>query len=164
MHLPTIAFASIAVVLSVAVPAQATSAGDVVNRFFAALEARDIQALADMFTEDITNTLPYVATGDTSPAAMRRFEGRRAVLAYFNGAAERIAQVAFRDAEITFGGDGRTVFVENHGDMVLPDGRPYRNRYVWRFEIENGQITGIREYFNPVTAAAAFNRPVGSTD
>ena len=164
MRLATIALAPIAVVLSLIAPAQANSARDVVERFFTVLEARDVPALADMLTEDVTNTLPYVATGDTAAAAMRRFEGRAAVLGYFSGAASRIAEVAFRDTEIALGDDGRTVFVENHGDMVLPDGRPYRNRYVWRFEVENGRIASIREYFNPVTAAAAFGRPVGATE
>ena len=160
MRLLTVVLAPTVLVLSLIASAQATGPRDVVERFFDTLEARDLAALADLFTEDVTNTLPYVATGDTSPAAMRRFEGQAAVLAYFSGAAERIAQIAFRETEIALGGDGRTVFVENRGDMVLPDGRPYRNRYVWRFEVEDGRIAGIREYFNPVTAAAASYLPM----
>jgi len=44
------------------------------------------------------------------------------------------------------------VFIEQWGNMVLPDGRPYRNKYVFRFSIRQGRISHVREYFNPVIA------------
>jgi len=141
--------------------ASAASAEKVVSDFFDALEARDLAAVQVLLAEDVTNTLPYTASGDTKPDVMRRFEGRLEVMAYFEGAMERITTLAFEDTTITPAANGRTVFVETRGDMVLADGRPYRNLYVWAFETVDGRIAAIREYFNPVTAALAFGRPLG---
>ncbi len=44
--------------------------------------------------------------------------------------------------------------------MMMANGRPYRNRYIFRFETKNGKITRIREYTNPVTSAIAFGLPL----
>jgi ketosteroid isomerase-like protein len=141
--------------------ARAASPEKVVSDFFDALEARDPANVQTLLADDVTNVLPYTASGDTQPAALRRFEGRSAVMTYFEGAMERIRTIAFEDTAIAPTADGNTVFVETRGDMVLADGRAYRNLYVWVFETEDGQITAIREYFNPVTAALAFGRPLG---
>jgi ketosteroid isomerase-like protein len=40
--------------------------------------------------------------------------------------------------------------------MEMSNGRPYKNRYIFRFDVENGKIKRIREYCNPVTGALAF--------
>jgi len=53
--------------------ASAASAEKVVSDFFDALEARDLAAVQVLLAEDVTNTLPYTASGDTKPDAMRRF-------------------------------------------------------------------------------------------
>ncbi len=44
--------------------------------------------------------------------------------------------------------------------MKMANGRPYENRYVFRFDVENGKIRRIREYLNPVTSAVAFGLPL----
>jgi ketosteroid isomerase-like protein len=64
--------------------------------------------------------------------------------------------------ELSITGDGSRVFIEQRGNMVLPDGRPYRNKYVFRFSIRDGRISHVREYFNPVIAAYAFRRKIAN--
>jgi len=160
----TIAIVVAAGGLADATPAQAEPPAAVAARFFTALEARDPAALRALLAPEATNVLPYTASGDTAPAAMRRFEGRGQVMGYFTGALERIAEVRFTDSETVVGSDGVSVVVENRGDMVLADGRAYRNHYVWRLRVEDGRITAIREFFNPVTAALAFGRPLGPSE
>lgn len=130
--------------------------------FFAALEGGDLGALEEMMHPEIVNTLPFAASGATDAGAMRVFDGREQVLAYFAGASQAIPEVAFEELEITLANDGAVAFVETRGDMRLADGREYRNLYVWRLSFEDGRIVEIVEYFNPVTAAEAFGRPVGS--
>ena len=44
--------------------------------------------------------------------------------------------------------------------MKMANGRPYANRYVFRFDVEGGKIKRIREYANPITAAIAFGIPL----
>ena len=44
--------------------------------------------------------------------------------------------------------------------MKMATGLPYENRYVFRFDAEDGKITRIREYLNPVTSAIAFGIPL----
>jgi ketosteroid isomerase-like protein len=48
------------------------------------------------------------------------------------------------------------VFVEVRGDMVLGTSTQYRNRYVIRFDLRDGLITGMSEYMNTVTATQAI--------
>ena len=46
----------------------------------------------------------------------------------------------------------------------MTNGRPYDNRYVFRFDAEGGKLKRIREYANPVTAAVAFGIPLPEVD
>ena len=142
-------------------PALAEPSAATVERFFSILEARDRDALVRLLDEDVTTVLPYTASGDTAPEAARTFEGRAATMGYFEGAMKRIEIIRFEKTRITPAQDGHTVFTETRGDMRLANGRRYENLYVWRFEVEDGRIANITEYFNPVTAALAFGRPLG---
>ena len=49
------------------------------------------------------------------------------------------------------------------GAMVTADGKPYRNRYVFRFDFESGRIKSAREYYNPIISAYAFARPIAGS-
>lgn len=133
-----------------------------VLRFFAALEASDLGALESLVTERTVTVLPMNASGSPAADETRRFEGRAATLRYYGGTMQAIGTARFLDPQATVGDGGRTVVVENRGEMRLASGETYRNLYVWRFDIEEGRIVAIREHFNPVTAALAFRRPLGS--
>lgn len=49
------------------------------------------------------------------------------------------------DAEVTITGDGRVVFVEAYGDVIMASGRRYRNRYVLRMTVEDDRVATYRE-------------------
>lgn len=132
-----------------------------VQRFFAALEARDLGMLEAALAERAVTVLPMNASGSTAADETRRFEGRAATLRYYGGAMQAIGAARFLDAEATVGDGGRTVVVENRGEMRLASGETYRNLCVWRFDVDDGRVVAIREYFNPVAAAIAFRRPLG---
>jgi len=65
------------------------------------------------------------------------------------------------DAEVTITGDGRVVFVEGFGDVIMTNGRRYRNRYVMRVTVEDDKVVTTREYYNPIISARAFGRDIG---
>ena len=154
-----------AAALALAVPTLALAGADTTlertEALFAALESGNLETIEGMMTEEVVTTIPYSATGVTTEDAFRVFDGRPAVMAYFAGAIEFIPEVTFVTPVITVSEDGNTAFVETRGDMRLADGRPYANIYVWRLDYSEGRIAAITEYFNPVTAAIAFNRPIG---
>ena len=128
-----------------------------VNEFFDALTQKDFDRVQSMFAQGATVSLPFAA-GQQTTAAPVVFDGVEQLMGYYRGAGQRIAEVGFTQTEVTASSDGGVVFVENVGDMVLPDGQSYENRYVWRFTIEEGQFTEVREYFDPKVADTAFGR------
>ncbi len=81
--------------------------------------------------------------------------------AYVDNAFARLGRIDWAERDIIRSADGRRVFVEALGDMVL-NGKPYRNRYVLRFDLKGGKITGMKEYLNPVTSAIATGTPTGA--
>lgn len=144
-----------------AAPALAEPPLATAERFFSILGARDRDALFRLLDGDVTTVLPFMMSGDTASAAARAFDGRAETMGCFGNALARIGTARFEDTRLVAGEDGRTVFAEARGAMRLADGSESRNRYVRRLEIEDGRIAGITAYFNPVTAAGAFGRPLG---
>lgn len=49
--------------------------------------------------------------------------------------------------------DDNAVAVETAGTGKLADGRDYDNRYAWFFQLEDGEITQIREYLDSLYVA-----------
>ena len=68
--------------------------------------------------------------------------------------------VADDECAVTPGKDPDVAFAYGLGVMTMANGRPYRNRYVFRFETAGGKIRRIREYANAVTSAIAFGLPL----
>ena len=64
------------------------------------------------------------------------------------------------DPEYVVSHDARTVFVEVRGQVEMVNGKDYRNRYVLRFDIENGKIVCLKEFYNPIVSAIAFGREI----
>ena len=138
-------------------------AKDAIRRFFRAIAARDMAALADSVTEDVVYEMPFSETGSTEPGQFRRYSGRDQVVAFW----ERTSGSGLRsappeDVELSITADGARVFIEQRGNMTTADGKPYRNRYVFRFDIADGRVSHVREYINPIISAYAFARPVAN--
>lgn len=133
-----------------------------VRAFLAAMTAKDRPAVAALVDEAAVFQYPFDRSGRTEAGSWRRFAGREAVLTgYVDAAFARISRIGWTEAEFTSSADGRTIFVEARGDMVLATGAAYRNRYVLRFDLRHGKIVGMKEYMNPVTAALAAGLPLG---
>ena len=145
-------------------PAGRRAAKDAILRFFKAVATRDAAALAESMTEDVTYEIPFSESGSTEPGGFRRYVGAAEVIEFWMATtANGPKSLGAEDVELSITGDGSRVFIEQRGNMVLADGRPYRNRYVFRFSLREGRICHAREYFNPVIAAYAFRRKIANS-
>lgn len=158
--------AAIALALGVIVsaPVAARPAAAVVTDYLDALARKDRSAVESFLADDAVFEYPFDRSGKTEKGSWRVFSGRQAVMTgYVDGAFQRITTIKFTDREITQSADGHRVFVEALGDMSLA-GKPYRNRYVLRFDLRHGRITGMKEYLNPVTGAIAAGVTTGAEE
>ena len=134
-----------------------------VRSFFRAIAQRDMAALGEAITDDAVYEMPFSESGSTEPGLFRRFEGRDAVIGFWaETSGGGIASRPPEDVELSITADGARLFIEQRGDMTMPDGKPYRNRYVFRFDIRDGRVSQVREYINPIIAAYAFGRPIAN--
>jgi ketosteroid isomerase-like protein len=59
----------------------------------------------------------------------------------------------------TIEGDRVAVEAESHAERI--DGRVYNNEYHFLFEIRDGQVQSVREYFDTMHANDVFCTPIG---
>src|ERR1700761_1820437 len=144
-------------------PRARRAAKDAILAFFKAVATKDTAALAASITEDAVYEFPFSESGSTEPDQCRRYVGAAEVIAFWTAtSADGPKSLGPEDVELSITADGSRVFIEQRGNMVLSDGRSYRNRYVFRFAIRDGRVCHVREYFNPVTAAYAFKRKIAN--
>ena len=143
--------------MPVAVQAREAAEIRLLEQYFDAMRAKDRAAVEALIAPDAVFQYAYDRSGSTEPGSERRFVGRDAVMRDFvDRAFARLAKIDWFEPVYTVSADRRTVFVEVRGDMVLGTSTPYRNRYVIRFDLRKGRITGMTEYMNTVTATQAI--------
>ena len=144
-------------------PEARRAAKDAIRRYFRAVAEQDMDALAAGMTDDVVYELPFSETGSVEPGGYRRYEGAAEVVAFWRSVASSgLKSAPPEDVELSITADGARVFIEQRGNMTTADGRPYRNRYVFRFDIRDGRVAQVREYVNPIISAYAFRRPVAN--
>jgi len=144
-------------------PLERRAAKDAIRRFFKAVAAKDAVALADSITADAIYEIPFSESGSSEPGGFRSYVGVAAVVEFWMATVGNgLQNLGPDDVELSITGDGSRVFIEQRGNMVLSDGRAYRNKYVFRFSIRDGRVSHVREYFNPVIAAYAFRRKIAN--
>ena len=142
-------------------PAARRAAKDAVRTFFRAIGSGDLESIAAAVTEDIIYEFPFSETGSTEPGRYRRFVGLKEVVGLWATNSELgIENHGAEDVELSIVADGSRLFIEQHGNLTMGNGRRYRNRYVFRFDIRDGLVSSVREYFNPIISAFAFDRPI----
>jgi ketosteroid isomerase-like protein len=140
------------------------AAKDAIRRFFRAVAAKDAAALADSVTEDVVYEIPFSESGSCERGDFRSYDGAAAVVDFWMATmANGLQNLGPDDVELSITGDGSRVFIEQRGNMVLSDGRAYRNKYVFRFSIRDGRVSHVREYLNPIIAAYAFRRKIANS-
>lgn len=123
------------------------------REFIQRIEAKNLQALSNLLSENVVLEQPYQL-----PGMPNRFEDKWAVQGVFQQINQTFSTIRFENLRLIASADGRTVTLEGQGNFVIAaNGLPYRNIYITVLQIEGRKITAIREYFNPLIIAQAFN-------
>ena len=116
----------------------------VVGKFFALLNAADLEGLRALLTDDAA----WLPQARDMPGA-GEYRGRDVIVDTFLKPIRGLfAPGSPRNRIRSMASNGPLVLVESHGTGHLSDGRPYENRYAWAFEIRAGQVAVIREYLD----------------
>jgi ketosteroid isomerase-like protein len=117
---------------------------DIVRAMFDAFESKDMDALEQLFHEDIVAQFPY--RDDSTPIS-----GRATVLDEVGGAITAFFKsVVFTIDEVYPVKDGEHLILEYHSRAIVnPDDATYANTYVGVFRLKGGQIALFKEYYNP---------------
>jgi ketosteroid isomerase-like protein len=126
--------------------------------YLVALQAHDKPGMLSILADDFVLEVPMNVSGTNDLSDS--WHGLAAASDNFDIAFTVIALTKLTDLEITPGQSENIAFAETRGEMRMANGRPYRNRYVFRFDVADGKIKRVREYANPITAAIAFGIPL----
>jgi ketosteroid isomerase-like protein len=137
---------------------RSTATTDLARAYFTALEQKDLGGLLAILTEDAVLEMPFDVAGTNKPRDL--WQGSDGAAAHYGQAFTDVASITFTEVAISPTTDPNVVFAEALGDMAMVNGRPYNNRYVFRFDLHDGKIRRIREYGNPVTSAISFGLPL----
>ena len=134
-----------------------TAPAELVRAYLDALQRQDPDALCALVTDDFVLEVPLHASGSNDPRdtiSWRGIEDYR--INYCEHFPKIMTSQRLTDVVIRPTVDQDVVYAEAFGDMTLSNGSPYKNRYVFRFDLRDGKICGLLEFCNPVTAAIAF--------
>jgi uncharacterized protein len=116
----------------------------VVKKFFALLNAEDLEGVRALLTDDAA----WVPQARDMPGA-GEYRGRDIIVDTFLKPIRGLFATGSPSNRIlSMASNGSLVLVETHGTGHLQDGRPYDNRYAWAFEIRGDRIAMIREYLD----------------
>jgi steroid delta-isomerase-like uncharacterized protein len=138
-------FLSVAALAAVTIPSAAkaeTDAGDIVNRFAAALSAHDMAAFADLYAEDVVNHQRSAA----APPPSAGKSAKQATLDFFQARLTGIPDLRVRVETSLASGDmaaASFVYEGAHGGPYFgigPTGRPLRFTSCDIFRVREGRI------------------------
>jgi ketosteroid isomerase-like protein len=128
-----------------------TAAVAVLENVLGGLAAHDVDRAAQLFTDDVEFTAPFVPT--PLPAAT---VGRDAVTAMMTTVFDAYGTVEFRDRRYFTAGDGDVVVGRWRTSIeVLASGATYADEVITVVTIRDGHVARFDEYFNPDSLRAA---------
>ncbi|MDW5327098.1 nuclear transport factor 2 family protein [Plantactinospora sp. KLBMP9567] len=152
---------------------EAGSALRIAQHFITAVEAKDLDAVAEALAPDAQQLFMHtkrtrygdgaatIVTGENRRAVcVAHLKGRHEVLAYTEGLMGKFNPLRWSDTEWSASPDGSQVFFRGKGNMVVArTGKPYRNHYVTIFDINDGRIVRMAEYADAFAYAGLRIRP-----
>ena len=131
----------------------------VVRRYIDAINAWDFDTKRALLAEDAVFEMPYAPEGFE-----RRIVGRDNIIAFVETIPAIIDAENLHDVQLeTYNSDAGEIVAEYKSDMVIkPHGAEYRNEYVSRFTVREGQITRFAEYYDPIRLVVALGGRVQS--
>jgi uncharacterized protein len=126
---------------------------DLVKRYFELWNTLDIDTVETLLHPDVELEVPYALPG--TPEA---FSGKPDVAAFLHAAPERLGPLGFHAVEVATLEDPNEIVVEYRSDAkVRGTNKPYRNRYITRITVSDGQIRRFKEFNNPLVLMEAFD-------
>jgi ketosteroid isomerase-like protein len=122
----------------------------VVEDFFAALEAKDLNRFLAVWADDGVQIMPFSPVGFP-----QRLEGKEAIRNQYGSLPENYRTMRF-PREILPMEDPNRFVVRYTGEIELTGGGRYDNSYVGLFTVRDGRIAEFVEYFNPIVLQEAF--------
>jgi len=135
------------------------TAEQLAGAFLRAIQAKDKEGILALLTDDFVLEVPFNVSGTNDLSDS--WYGLDTASTNFEATWETIETVKYSEIEITAGRDADVAFAETLGAMRMANGKPYRNRYIFRFDTQNGKIRRVREYANPVTSMIAWGAAPG---
>ena len=147
---------------------------ELAQEFIRAVEAKDFDAVAQTLSpgahqlfmhsgrtrtaEDIAN----IVSSNKKGFCVADVKGKAEILDYYSALFRKFTPLIWRNHKWTVSDKGQ-VFFSGNGDMAVTwNQKPYRNDYVTRFDVENGQIVNISEYANAFMYSRLGVRPNGA--
>ena len=126
------------------------------RRWLDAGSSRDFNAKLDICHPDISIELPW--TIDPFPKIVRGLDN---IIAFAKSIPEFTRVHNFVDIQIhAFADDPNELYAEYKGDMVLVDGREYKNDYLARATIKDGKLFIFKEWPDPIRLLEAMGGSV----
>lgn len=117
----------------------------------------DNQQWQTLIHDDIVWDLPYAP----SLGHPLQLDGREAVVRHANWFKGAVTHFRFFDIEVTASDDPHKAVARVRAEGRVPEtGRIYQQEYVVFLTARDGRIAHLREYFDPVKAALAFDAPI----
>jgi ketosteroid isomerase-like protein len=133
-----------------AAPAVSESARRVVEGFFTALEAMDIERFMAVWADEPRQIMPL-----SPPGFPTQLDGRDAIRRQYGDLPSKFSSMRFPRALFATD-DPSVVIAQYRGEIKLKGGGEYNNVYAGLFEIENGRLRRFTEYFDPSLLEAGF--------
>ncbi len=122
----------------------------VIERFFSALEAKDVDAFLDVWAEDGVQLMPFSPLGFPT-----RLDGKATIRNQYAALPENYLFMRF-PREIMPMQDPERFVVRYTGQIGLKSGGRYDNTYLGLFTVRAGRIAEFVEFFNPSVLEEAF--------
>lgn len=122
---------------------------ETLRRAFAGVSAADADQMLANYTEDLVLEMPYADPPTT-------LEGRENIRRYLKAAFE-VFKFRLDITEVHESADPDKLVVEYVSEgQIASSGKPYANRYIGVYWFRDGEISRVREFFNPAIIAKAM--------
>ncbi|MDD1767532.1 MAG: nuclear transport factor 2 family protein [Methanomassiliicoccales archaeon] len=128
---------------------------EIVQRLFAALGRRDIQAMRDALADDVKWQSPVTGTEHRGITWSRARQGKDEVMAFFGELSQKSRIEPFTDLIFT-AQDNRVVVEGRNRGTALSTGRTYCHDWVMIFLLRDGKICEQRHYYDTADIESAF--------
>jgi ketosteroid isomerase-like protein len=131
----------------------------IVSRYIDAINDWDFDTQRELLADDAVFEMPYAPEGFD-----RKFVGRDNIIAFVQTVPAFIDAENLHDVVIeTLHADPGEIVATYKSDMVIkPTGAAYRNDYITRWTVRDGQVTRFAEYYDPIRLVLALGGSVQS--